>query len=329
MAYDLCVLFALTFRPPDQVISSAAGNVFDCLDLVFTEHHHHRGRHALNLGKVIGNPKLAPLGVAIRLLFLQVLARAGLDLVARVLVEPFNVRNLRYIDVSNFLDGSEAFCHQELGDDLVHVEGFHEHLRAFREFLLTPLRLLLLGHDIDVPARKLRGKSHVLSTPPDGQRKLALGDNNLDAVGILIKHNLGHLSRRKRIDDEARGILVPLDDVNLLALQFVDHRLHARATHTDAGANWVDRRVSGNHCDLGAGAWVASHRLDLDNPVVDLRHFLRKELRHKLRPRTGKEDLRPARLAAHIVNIGAYAVAVAHIFAGNHLITANDALGTA
>jgi hypothetical protein len=54
---------------------------------------------------------------------------------------------------------------------------------------------------------------------------------------------------------------VPLDDVDLFALQFVDDRLHAAAAHTDAGADRIDRRIlRADHGDLGAAARIAGHR---------------------------------------------------------------------
>src|SRR4029077_20548483 len=43
---------------------------------------------------------------------------------------------------------------------------------------------------------------------------------------------------------------------------------------------------------LGGGAGVARHRLDLDDVVVDFRHFLREQFRHELRVRTRQENLR-------------------------------------
>ncbi len=160
----------------------------------------------------------------------------------------------RQIDVGHLLDRGEAFGHEQLGDDLVDVERFHEQLRALGELLLPPLALFLLGQDVDIPAGQLRGEPHVLAAPADGQRKLALGHDDLDAVGILVEHDLGHLGRRQRVDDEGRRIRVPLDDVDLLALQLADHGLHARAAHADAGADGIDRGILGDHGDLGAGA---------------------------------------------------------------------------
>jgi hypothetical protein len=48
------------------------------------------------------------------------------------------------------------------------------------------------------------------------------------------------------------GIRRPRDDVDFLALQFVDDGLHAAAAHTDAGADRVDGGIVGDHGDLGA-----------------------------------------------------------------------------
>ena len=102
-----------------------------------------------------------------------------------------------------------------------------------------------------------------------------------------------------------------------------------RAAHADAGADRIDRAVARDHGDLGAGARVAGDRLDLDDAVVDLRHFLREQLGHELRMRARQEDLRPALLAAHVVDVGADAVAVAEGLARDQLVAADDAFAAA
>ena len=101
------------------------------------------------------------------------------------------------------------------------------------------------------------------------------------------------------------------------------------AAHADAGADGIDRGILGDDGDLGAAARIAGDRLDLDDAVVDLRHFLREQLRHELGPGARQEDLRAARLAAHVVDVGADAVAVAHVLARDHLVAADDAFGAA
>ena len=69
--------------------------------------------------------------------------------------------------------------------------------------------------------------------------------------------------------------------------------------------------------------------LHLDDAVVDFRHFLREQLGHELRMRARQENLRAARLAAHVVDVGADAVAVAEHFARQHLVAAHDRLAAA
>ena len=133
----------------------------------------------------------------------------------------------------------------------------------------------------------------------------------------------------ERVDDEGGGIRVPLDDVDLLALQLAYHRLHALAAHADAGADGIDRAVLGDDGDLGPGARIAGHRLDLHDAVVDLGDFLREQLGHELRPRAGEEDLGPPLLAPHVVDEGADAVAEAHVLARDHLVAADNPLGAA
>ena len=128
-------------------------------------------------------------------------------------------------------------------------------------------------------------------------------------VEVLVEHHLHHFGRLQRVDDEGRRVGRPRDDVDLLALQLVDHRLHARAAHADAGADRIDRGIVGDDGDLGARAGVARDRLHFDDAVVDFRHFLREQLGGELRVRARQEDLRPARLAAHVVDKGAHPVA--------------------
>ena len=102
-----------------------------------------------------------------------------------------------------------------------------------------------------------------------------------------------------------------------------------RAAHADAGADRIDRGIARDDGDLGAAAGIAGDRLHLDDAVVDLRHFLREQLRHELRVGAGQEDLRPALLAADVVDIGADAVAVAEGLARDQLVAADDALAAA
>ena len=117
-------------------------------------------------------------------------------------------------------------------------------LGALGEFLLAALGFLGLGQDVDVPAGQLRGEAHVLAAAADRQRQLLVGHHHLDALGILVEHHLDDFGRLQRVDDEGRRVRRPRDDVDLLALQLVDDRLHAGAAHADAGADRIDRGIA-------------------------------------------------------------------------------------
>ena len=199
------------------------------------------------------------------------------------------------------------------------------------EFGLAALGFFLLGEDVDVPAGQLRGEPHVLAAAADRQRQLVVGvgHHDLDPLAVFVDHDLGDFGRRQRVDDEGRDVGRPRNDVDLLALQFVDHGLHARAAHADAGADRIDRGIARDHADLGARAGIAGHRLDLDDAVIDFRHFLREQLCHELRMGAGQEDLRSAGFAAHVEDIGADAVAVAEHLARQHLVAADDGFAAA
>src|SRR6202008_615070 len=130
-------------------------------------------------------------------------------------------------------------------------------------------------------------------------------------------------------DDEGPLVLAPLDDVDLLALQPGHPRLHARAAHADAGADRIDRAVVRHHRHLGAAARVAGHGADLDDAVVDFRHLLGEQLGHEAAVGAAEHDLRSLGLGAHVVDVGADAVADLEVLARDRLVAAHDALAAA
>jgi hypothetical protein len=165
--------------------------------------------------------------------------------------------------------------------------------------------------------------------PADSQRKLLVRHHHLDLAVLLVEHDLADLGRGQRVDHEGGRLRRPGDDVDLLALQLADHGLHAAAAHADAGADRIDRGIIRHDADLGAAAGIAGDGLDLDDAVVDLRHLLREQLGHELRMGARQEDLRAARLAAHVVDVGADAVALAEDLARQQFVAAHDRLGAA
>src|SRR6185369_13873141 len=170
---------------------------------------------------------------------------------------------------------------------------------------------------------------HILAAAADGEAELLVGNHYFDLFGLLVEHDLGDVGRLQRRDHEVGDVVGPGDDVDLFALQFADHRLHAAAAHTDAGADRIDRAVVGGHGDLGAAARVAGDRADGDDAVVDLGHFLHEQLGHELRMGAAQKDLRAALFAADVVDVGADAVAVAVHLARDQFVAADDGLAAA
>ena len=159
--------------------------------------------------------------------------------------------------------------------------------------------------------------------------ELLVGHHHLDPLVLLVHHHLGDFRRRQRVHQEGGFVGRPGDDVDLLALQFGDHRLHARAAHADAGADRVDGAVVGDHRHLGAAAGIAGDGADFDDAVVDLGHLLGEQLGHEAAVGPGKHDLRALGLAADVVDVAADAVADLEVLARDRLVAAHDPFSAA
>ncbi len=246
-----------------------------------------------------------------------------------LVVEAFDRGDFVDVDVGDFLKAGEAFGDQQLGQRLVDVELGLEHLRPLDELALALLAGIGLGQDVDLRVGQLAGEADVLAAAADRQAELVVGNDHLDPALFLVDDDAADRRRLQRVDDEGRGVLAPRDDVDLLALKFLDHRLDAAALHADAGADRVDRAVVADDADLGAAARVAGGGLDLDDAVVDFRHFLGEQLLHEFGMGARQEYLRSAGFAADGHDQRANAVADADHFARDLLVAADDALGAA
>ena len=135
------------------------------------------------------------------------------------------------------------------------------------------------------------------------------------------------------VGDELGGIGGPLDDVDLLVLQFFHHFFHAVAAGADAGAHGVDGDLGGMDGHLGAAASFPGDGLDLYHARSDLRHFHLEQALHQSGMNAADANLRPVKHftagAVHFQHIYFNVVVdviflAGHIFAGLH-----DALGAA
>ena len=195
------------------------------------------------------------------------------------------------------------------------------------EFLLAAFGFLGLGQDVDLPAGELGGEAHILAAAADAQRNCSSGTTTSTRWVSSSSTTLVTSAGARALTMKVAGLAVPRNDVDALALQFLHHRLHAHAAHADAGADRIDAGILGDHGDLGAAARIAGHGADLDHAVIDFRHFLGEQAHHELGMAARQENLRPAGFAAHVIDIGADAVAGAEALARDHLVAAHHAFG--
>ena len=105
---------------------------------------------------------------------------------------------------------------------------------------------------------------------PDRQREHLLRHGHVGDPVLLVDDDPVDLGRREGLGDEDGGVLVPLDDVDLLAGQLGHDRLDAGAALADRGADRVEALLARGDRDLAPAARVARDRLDLDGAGVDL-----------------------------------------------------------
>ena len=103
---------------------------------------------------------------------------------------------------------------------------------------------LFLRLDVDLRADQLGRKTDVQSALADGERELVVVDDDVEVrpVRLLVAGDRDARDLRRRegvlgIDDD---VVVPGDDVDLLAAELADDRLDARSLHADARADRID-----------------------------------------------------------------------------------------
>ena len=91
----------------------------------------------------------------------------------------------------------------------------------------------------------------------------------------------------------------------------------------------VDARVVRLDRDLGAQARVARGGLDLEQALLDLGHLELEELHEEFRRDARQDELRAARGAVDLGDVGAHAVAHAQVFLGDQLVARQQRLDAA
>ena len=100
-------------------------------------------------------------------------------------------------------------------------------------------------------------------------------------------------------------VVVPADDVDPLAAEFLDDVLDAIAADTDAGSHAIDPVVRADDGHFAAVPGLAGDGPNLDHAVGDLRDLLLEEPLHELRTDPGEDDLHAAADLANLEDGGA------------------------
>src|SRR5947207_2259097 len=132
---------------------------------------------------------------------------------------------------------------------------------------------LTVGLDVDLPAGQTRGETGIHALLADRKRELVVWGDDSRLSAVVVGVDLAYARRRERLGDEARGLRVPRNDVDLLAAELRDDHAHPRAARTDAGSNRVDTLGVRLDRDLGPVAGLPRDAADLDETVGDLGHL--------------------------------------------------------
>src|SRR3989440_3366294 len=150
-----------------------------------------------------------------------------------------------------------------------------------------------IGTDVDPPTGQPGGQAGILPLSPDSQGKLIIRYRHPRRPGRRVHHlDAQRLGRRERVADERGRVLRPVDDVDLLAVQFAHHRADPLAHRPDAGALGVRSGLGGPYGDLRPVSGFAGDGGDLDGTVGDLRYLQREQLLDQARMGPGQGDLR-------------------------------------
>ena len=312
-----------------QLPIRASREIFERFNVVFGQCLNHLGCQTVEFNKRVVHTQGARRIKRRFVLRFDHVTGAGLQFACGVFVNTVDDQQLVHFDIGDFFEVGEPFGDQKLGKEFVQIQIVHEQLGAQFELGLTALALLLFGHDVDVQTGQLRCQTHVLTTTANRQRQLFFGNDDFDLAGFLVQNNLGDFSRLKRVHKEGRLVFVPRDNVDLLALKLVHNGLNAAAAHTNAGPHRVDGAIIRDDSDFRARTGVTGNGFDLDDAVIDFRHFHLEQLGHELGRCATQEDLRATLFAAHILDVHADTVVRAIAFAADFLVATQDRFASA
>src|SRR5260370_22334927 len=129
------------------------------------------------------------------------------------------------------------------------------------------------------------------------------------------------------VGGEDHRIVGKFDDVDLLAAQLANDRLHAHALQADAGANTIDIAVAALHRDFGALAGFPGAVLDGNRTVVNFGNFLFEQPHDQLGGGARNHDAGALAGLVDSFDDAAHAVADASIFESRLLLLGQPGFG--
>ena len=236
--------------------------------------------------------------------------------------QALDLEHLRLAFGRELADRVQSRFDQHVAETRREVEGFERHpadraqeggdteLRGERHdrrlgLGLRPGVVLDIAANVHPPTGELGGQAGVLALFADGQRELPLGHDGHCRLVLLVDVDAQDLRRAEGARDQAGSVLVPLNDVDLLAVQLVYDVLYADAAQAHTGPDGVDAFLFSPHGDLASRAGLPRDRYDLNGAVVYLRHLHLEEPPHQFLVGARDDELRapgglPDRLKEHL-----------------------------
>src|SRR5206468_133292 len=145
-----------------------------------------------------------------------------------------------------------------------------------------------------------------------------------DAVRLVVERDLARDRRLERLDDHFARVGIILDDVDLLAAELADDRLHPGAARADARPHRIHFRIGADHGDLRAVTGLAREGLDFHRAIGDLGHLELEQAANELRARPAQNDLGTTRCALDFHQDATDALPRLVFFAGDLFLARHD-----
>src|SRR6266540_1049021 len=231
-----------------------------------------------------------------------------------------NLRHLRQVadfGLEQHFEAGDAVVNERVGVRLADAGDGRQHLHGPGDLFIEPDGRRHFGFDVHLPAGDSGRQPRILPALADGQGKLIVDHDDLDALVRLVDLEGLELRRTQGIGDEVANVGIPTDDIDLLIVELPDDVFDPLAAQADAGADRVYLFITGVDGQLRAESRFPGDALDLDGAVVDLGHFELKQLDDEVRVPAGKYDLRT--VGAVLDRLDVTADALAHlVFLGRH-----------